>query len=254
MTPEIYDKHVAWFRNYAAEASLIDGVLRARRPGSCAILELGCGTGNLMLALFELGHVVSGLDKDTEMVRATRQKLAETGFSPPVLESFEIGEERKFDFAPQDVVVATFSLAFNFLSREQLRCFFHTASRLLTVDGLFIVNGFNLEKTKQTHPDGEWVVRGVNPLHGNRLPTFDRVDYTGSRVKIVVQHRAEWLEKPLVTTYDLQTYAAEQLADCALTAGFKLLQTISYPQPGPYSPTSSDEYFLIFSKAAPALA
>ena len=51
---------------------------------SCAspALEIGCGTGRLLLPLLERGVVVEGVDYSTEMLVQCKQKALRLGFEP----------------------------------------------------------------------------------------------------------------------------------------------------------------------------
>lgn len=51
------------------------------------ILELGCGTGRILLPLREAGFSVFGLDRDADMLAVLRQKLLPSGQPPPVFQA-----------------------------------------------------------------------------------------------------------------------------------------------------------------------
>jgi SAM-dependent methyltransferase len=50
----------------------------------CNVLDLGCGTGTLILLLTEAGHRVHGVDLAPAMVAAARAKLTAAGVSPEI--------------------------------------------------------------------------------------------------------------------------------------------------------------------------
>lgn len=64
----------AWFRRFAEWIP---------QPG-LDILDLGCGTGSLMLLLGEQGHRLTGVDFAPAMVERAQAKLIEAGFDFPV--------------------------------------------------------------------------------------------------------------------------------------------------------------------------
>ncbi len=45
--------------------------------GDGPVLEIGCGTGRVMLALARAGHDVTGLDLSTPMIERARAKLSD---------------------------------------------------------------------------------------------------------------------------------------------------------------------------------
>ena len=52
-------------------------VLALAHKAGGKVLELGCGTGRLLLPLARAGYTVTGLDSSREMLTLTRHKLAE---------------------------------------------------------------------------------------------------------------------------------------------------------------------------------
>ncbi|SRR6266478_1804428 len=246
MDPATFDQHVAWFRDYEAEAALIHDIIRRNASETRTIIELGCGTGNLMLALCRIGYDLVGVDNSKDMLGRAAQKLERAGYSARLVH----GDVADGISSPgeYDVTVGTFSLVFNFFPEARLGCFFQTAAALTRSNGLLVLNGFSLETTQRTHPDGTVVMRGINPLNGNIRPTYDRVDYWGSCVQITVFHAADWMTEPLTTKYSLRTYTVPELEAAANRYCFELLDVRGYPQPGAYEPGASDEYFAVFAK------
>lgn len=59
--------------------------LAQRANGS--ILELGCGTGRILLRLREAGYSVFGLDRDANMLTVLKQKFNPTSQPPPVFQA-----------------------------------------------------------------------------------------------------------------------------------------------------------------------
>ena len=68
------------------------------------LLDLGCATGALCLALSRLGHRVTGLDRDERMVARAREGAAGAGLevefrAAPMEEAGELFRGRRFDLA-----------------------------------------------------------------------------------------------------------------------------------------------------------
>lgn len=246
MDSATFDQSVAWFRNYAAEAALIHDIIRRNASETRTIIELGCGTANLMLALCRIGYDLIGVDKSKDMLGRAAQKLECAGY-PARLMHGDVADGISIP-GEYDVTVGTFSLVFNFFPQDKLARFFQTAAALTRPNGLLLLNGFSLETTQRTHPEGAVVMRGINPLNGNTRPTYDRVDYRGSFVQITVFHAADWMTEPLTTKYSLRTYTVPELEATANLYCFELMDVRGYPQPGAYEPGVSDEYFAVFKK------
>jgi SAM-dependent methyltransferase len=73
-----------------------------------AVLELGCGTGRVALQLAELGHQVTGIDSDREVVAELRARAAEKGLAVAVEDAdaagFEIERQFGLVIAPMQLI------------------------------------------------------------------------------------------------------------------------------------------------------
>jgi len=73
----------------------------ARRSGD-PVLELGCGSGRVLLPLAQAGHDVVGIDHDADMLAIAQERLAVVGHASFELVQEELTEfrlERRFKFA-----------------------------------------------------------------------------------------------------------------------------------------------------------
>jgi SAM-dependent methyltransferase len=66
---EVYDAEGAWSRDDDYFAALVGETPRAR------VLDLGCGTGRLAIALGSAGHLVTGIDPSRAALAAARAKV-----------------------------------------------------------------------------------------------------------------------------------------------------------------------------------
>jgi SAM-dependent methyltransferase len=138
MDPATFDRHVAWFRDYEAEAALIHDIIRRNASETRTIIELGCGTANLMLALCRIGYDVVGVDKSKDMLRRAARKLERAGY-PARLVPGDVADGISSS-SEYDVTVGTFSLVFNFFPEARLSRFFQTAAALTRSNGLLVLN------------------------------------------------------------------------------------------------------------------
>ncbi|MCL2424953.1 MAG: class I SAM-dependent methyltransferase [Oscillospiraceae bacterium] len=111
------------------------------------ILELGCGTGRVTLALAKEGFHIAGLDLSQQMLNVFSEKLdvevaKEQGLAERVeiihgnMANFSIG--RKFA-----LIIAPFRAFQSVTAREDIENVFFCVREHLTDDGIFIVNVFN---------------------------------------------------------------------------------------------------------------
>jgi len=105
------------------------------------ILELGCGTGRVTIALAKEGFNITGLDLSNEMLAVFRQKLDDT-----VKNRIELIHGNMADFNLNkkfDLIIVPFR-AFQCLTDDKdIKNSLNCVKEHLTDDGIFIVNAFN---------------------------------------------------------------------------------------------------------------
>lgn len=94
-----YDQQLAGHPLLAFDEQLLSHAFAT--PGR--LVDLGCGTGRLMVAMARRGHFVLGVDLSPHMLRAVRQKAAQTGLALPTIQAslVELGclADGAFDYA-----------------------------------------------------------------------------------------------------------------------------------------------------------
>jgi 2-polyprenyl-3-methyl-5-hydroxy-6-metoxy-1,4-benzoquinol methylase len=84
-------------------ARLLD-LLRDAPTGRPSVLELGCGSGGLSVAMLEMGAArVTGVDLSASSVRLAESRAAAAGFGDQA--SFRVGDAADVDEAPHDWVI-----------------------------------------------------------------------------------------------------------------------------------------------------
>lgn len=110
---------------------VIQALLAERGIFSARILDLACGTGNLVQALAGFGHTVSGLDASPEMVRIARKKAPDIKFTTGDMLSLDAVEE-------YDIVTCVFD-SLNYLRRlPEVRTLFRNVAAALKPGGRFL--------------------------------------------------------------------------------------------------------------------
>jgi len=106
-------------------------MLLPKLPQGAHLLDLCCGTGNLMQQLLEGGYKVTGLDGSEAMLDYARQNAPEG--------EFILGDARTFNLPESfDGVVSSSASLNHILSLEELKAVFNNVFNVLKPNGLFL--------------------------------------------------------------------------------------------------------------------
>lgn len=225
---------------YAARRDVGFYVAEAERRGGLggSVLDLGCGTGRVLLPLARAGHTVTGVDRSPAMLARCRERLAQE--SPDVRSRAVLHQGDVRDFAvPRPVHAATadedgFGLAiapFRILQHltttdDQLRCL-AAVRRHLAPGGSFAFDVFNPDFTllaadrseevedtpERPLPDGRYLRRTVRVL---RVRSVEQV----SEVELIYYLRAGEQVDRLVQAFEMRWYTAAELEHLLIRAEF----------------------------------
>lgn len=191
-TPELYDLvtpasflgDAEWYRR------------KARESGG-PVLELGAGTGRIMLGIARDGVPVHGLDRDPAMLDRLRQKLANE--PPEVRERVTLmaGDMRDFTVPERFFLVIAPFRAFlhNLTEHDQLACLARVREHLRP-GGCFAFNVFHPSLEYMAHHtgalEGIWRWRGTFPrADGGCVARSEANRYDTVRQLVDSQHRFE---------------------------------------------------------------
>ena len=175
----------------------VDFYLYLIGEGSRRILELGCGTGRLLIPIAEAGHRVKGIDNSKFMLKHLEQKYKT--LSPDLRRRirFHNADMRTFALRERfDVVLLAFNL------------FFMAESR---ADQIAILNCVRAH----LKPGGRIIISTLNPVQDWFRNKISEVKYYGT-----------WTMKDTATVYD--RFYANQLSQSEQKMAFRLMyDTIS---------------------------
>jgi SAM-dependent methyltransferase len=127
---DLYDLLYAW-KDYAAEAEQVRGLVEAQRPGARTLLDVACGTG-MHLAQLRQWYEVAGVDFDSGLLEIARRRL------PGV--PLHLGDMREFDLGQRfDAVTCLFSSIGYMQARADLDLAVANMARHLGAGGVLIV-------------------------------------------------------------------------------------------------------------------
>lgn len=136
MTHAPYDEWVQWIQQYI-------------KPNA-AIIDVGCGTGEISLRLAEKGHKVTGIDLSEEMLAFAQQKAQAKNQSIQFLHQ-DMREVTGFEQAFQAAVICCDSL--NYLKNENdVKKTFKNMFQLLEADGVLLFDVHTPYKMEEVFP------------------------------------------------------------------------------------------------------
>ncbi len=221
----------------------------ARRTGG-PLLELGCGTGRLLIPLAKAGYRVTGVDISSEMLRIARAKAKEAGVARRVT----LLQGDYADVALEGPYRLAFVMMNTFLhlptQADQVRALRHWRQHL-AADGLLLIEVFHPDAAQFASLDGrveldrtwtdpatgstvmKWLARTVDLsrqlLHVNLI--YDEVNSQGQVHRTLVPFELRYLYR----------FEAELLLD---KAGFDLEAIYGDLELGPFE-SSSDHMILV---------
>jgi SAM-dependent methyltransferase len=111
--------------------------------GNLHVLELGCGTGRVLLPLSKACARIHGVDLSDAMTTICRQKLDAAGI-PSTRASVSVGDISDFSLADRfDLIIAPFRVLQNLETDRQLDGLFRCIATHLSKRGTCVLNVFN---------------------------------------------------------------------------------------------------------------
>jgi SAM-dependent methyltransferase len=125
-------------KDYQAECNLVSRLLKAYGDGPVqSILDLGCGTGNHVIPLTQMGYEVVGIERSEEMLSRARTKAARA--FPTKTIAFYQGDIRTKEVGRQfDAALMMFAVLGYQKDNADVLAALRTARRHLRPGGLFI--------------------------------------------------------------------------------------------------------------------
>jgi SAM-dependent methyltransferase len=176
---EIYDTQTA--RGWGTPQDDASFYLEEARTGGGPVLELGCGTGRLVIPLLETGLEIHGLDASEAMLEVTRQKRTSLTASSVERLHLHLGDMAQFDLDKRFALIFIAFRSFQILAttEDQRRCLL-CIRRHMAPNGKVIINLFDPRydmilpgRQESVLPPREF----IHPISGNHVlvETLERV-------------------------------------------------------------------------------
>lgn len=177
------EERAAWTR--AFEAMLPRGRLN--------VLDVGCGTGELVFVLADMGHTVTGIDLSEEMLKKAREKGKKLGLNA----KFATGDAEKLDFddASFDVVYnrhLLWTLSHPEKALQEWKRVLTKEGQVIIIDGDWrntsinsrlerLVSGMGVLFTQRKNPWKGWYTKEIrsNLPHPYGIPSSKAREYLG---------------------------------------------------------------------------
>ena len=142
----------------------------AREHGD-PVLELGCGTGRLLIPLAAAGHTITGIDLSRDMLTRCQEKLDIEGKATAERVSLVQGDIRRFELGRKfNLIMAACNTILHCTATQDLLAVFATARKHLAPGGVFVVD-FCIPNVKSMIESGgeEEVFEVIHPVRGTRI-------------------------------------------------------------------------------------
>jgi SAM-dependent methyltransferase len=186
------DYEQAYAALYEYRATGLDGdvqfyVEEAQRAGS-PVLELGCGTGRILIPVAQAGVAITGLDLSVPMLDIARRKVAALDADTQDRIELVEGDMRRFSLGRRfELAMIPFRAFLHLLTPEDERQALECIREHLTDGGLLILNIFDPRRDIIAAHSGPFgtalkkVSEFIHPETGHRFVVWDTREYDAER-------------------------------------------------------------------------
>jgi len=224
MNPKDYrEEAVDYYDKFSASPQNDIDFYRSRVTGASRILELGCGTGRVMVSLADAAGYVYGMDHSAAMVALCQKKLNAAKIAPRQAE-VEVGDITDFDLTQRtpkfDLIIAPFRVLQNLETDTQVTNLMRCIKAHLAPQGEAILNTF----CPRGGPDA---LKALWNSFDGRKPVWTKQD--GAHTVTLTEDCTRSIDTPL-TVYPELTYrrfdaTGNQLGEATL----KIAMRVWYP-------------------------
>ncbi len=209
-------------KDYNAEVTYVDELIKTYKPATKSILELGAGTGKHAFLLAEKGYEILGLERSADMV-AIANKIE----NPKV--KFEVADITNFRLNQSfDVATSLFHVISYLTDNKSLLQTFENVHQHLNSGGLFIFDVWHSsavnhqipeKRTKKLQNDTIEVLRKANPIIYSEINVVE-VDYD-----ITITNLKDQTSEQIFEKHPMRHFSKPEIEILAFATGFELLHT-----------------------------
>lgn len=231
-------------KDYQAEASQVDGLLKRYGKNISKIINYGCGTGCHDLELSKLGYQCTGIDMSPLMVEIAQKNVEETGTDI----NFSVADIREYEPKEKyDAVISLFHVISYQNSNQDIMAAFRATRKALNVGGIFLFDvwygpGVLSDKpsvrVKEIEDDRNKLVRIARPVMHNKENVVD-VCY-----EVFVIDKETGCTKTVNEIHNMRYFFRPELEFYLQEAGFELIDNIDCRTLGETGYDSWTSYFI----------
>lgn len=210
------------------------------------VLDIGCGTGRVILPLLKAGRRVTGMDISPHMLEIAKQKLAKEGFSPPLV----LGDMKDFCLRQKFglIIIPYFAMIYIHANPDRLRVL-ECCRRHLAPGGLLAFDfDAGINEVGQSKP---WLgFQTLDPSSGQVVLQTVQINYLEEQLRLVniITYRFGGLQSSSIevnSSYEASVRAAT-IEKLLRKAGFS---EVGFYGDYRYSPYTGGEECIVVARA-----
>ena len=231
-------------KNYAAESSQVDVLLRRYGSNVKKIINYGCGTGRHDIELFKLGYDCTGIDMSPLMVDIAKENSREEKLDI----SFSVEDIRKYEPTQMfDAVISLFHVMSYQNSNDDILSAFRSARKALNRGGLFlfdvwygpgVLSDQPAVRIKEVQTEQHKLIRIARPIMHDKTNIVD-VNY-----EVLIIDKKSNETKTINETHHMRYFFRPELEFYLKQAGFELVDNLDCDTLGKTDYSSWTSYFV----------
>ncbi len=230
----------------------ISGYLELADKYGPRVLELGSGTGRILLALAKENYQVTGIEISRDMLKICREKLAEENQEIKNNVTLIAGDIKEVSLENAfDLILAPCNLLNYFLEVSEIKQIFKRVEEHLAAEGVFIVDNSIPDIPFMVENNGkEEVFRFTNPKTGRLLvdrftASYDFVNQLEYDQIELEEYQGDQLVRSAETRETLTYFFPRELKLMLESSGLKIIEERgSLLEPRPITENSSEMVFI----------
>lgn len=155
-----------------------------------SVLELGCGSGRMLVALARAGVETTGIERDSGMLAGARDRLAGEPRDVAARVTLIEGDMARFELGRRfDRIIAPFSSMYCLLSPERVVACLASVRAHLAPGGLFVFDGyaaddFHAQARPEDYPDDVLETVATIDHRGQALTVYEKSRWDRKRQRV----------------------------------------------------------------------